>query len=549
MYQRWLKTSAFALAVAGLTLGPAFPVASAHAVTAPVSVVAASDTGVAAPLHGSPVSSSGPGLTRLPPGARAVHAVVGPRSSPVAAAPAAASRPTASPQANFDGVSSRDSATVNFNAEFEPPDQGLCVGNGYVVEPVNSAYRIYSTSGKSLAGPFNVNDLFQQGPSEFTSDPRCYYDPTTNTWFATILFIAGGGLGPTSQLLIAVNASGNPSKAWTEYRIDTTDSKNRGCGPSLGGCFGDQPTLGIDQNNLYVTTNEFGITSNTFNGAQVFAFAKRDLMAGNPVHFAVFKNLLNADRSMATSVQPAISTGSPAGEFFLNSLDPNATGDNRIGVWALTNGAVVASGGKPTLSTILTRSEPYAVPPNAVQKGSTSLLTSDDDRMQQTEYINGTVWGELDTALEITGDTATRAAAAWMAVEPTIRSGRISSATIAKQGYVATAGNFVLYPALQVDDAGNAAMVFTVSGASLYPSAAIASLAAGTSKFGPVKIAATGSGPYDPNATRWGDYSWAIMDPAHDAFWLATEYMPPRPSQTTDRLRNWGTRVLEVSPG
>jgi hypothetical protein len=549
MYQRWLKGSALALAVGALTLGPVVPVTNAHAATAQVTVFTPSDAGVTAPLHGSQVSSSSGRLTRLPPGVRAVHAVVGPRSSPVAAAAAPASRPAATLLANFDGVSSRDSASVNFNAEFEPPDQGLCVGNGYVVEPVNSAYRIYRTSGRSLAGPFNVNDLFQQGPSEFTSDPRCYYDPTTNTWFATIVFIAGGGFGPTSQLLIAVNSSGNPSNAWTEYQIDTTDSNNKGCGPSLGGCFGDQPTLGIDQNNLYVTTNEFGITSNTANGAQVFAFAKRDLVAGNPVHFAIFKNLLNADRSMATSVQPAISTGTPAGEFFLNSLDPNGTGDNRIGVWALTNGAVVASGGKPTLSSILIGSEPYAVPPDAVQKGSTSLLASDDDRMQQTQYINGTVWGELDTALDIAGDTALRAAAAWMAVQPTIRSGRISGATIAQQAYVDMPGNFVLYPALQVGDGGNAAMVFTLSGAGLYPSAAFASLTAGSSNFGGITIAAAGSGPYDRDATRWGDYSWAVRDPANDAFWLATEYMPPRRSQTPDRLRNWGTRVLEVSAG
>src|SRR5258708_27012951 len=32
---------------------------------------------------------------------------------------------------NFDGVSSLDSAITNFGAGFEPPDQGLCVGNGF----------------------------------------------------------------------------------------------------------------------------------------------------------------------------------------------------------------------------------------------------------------------------------------------------------------------------------------------------------------------------------------------------------------------------------
>ena len=89
---------------------------------------------------------------------------------------------------NFNGTSSNDSRKTNFNQEFEPPDQGLCVGNGFVMEPVNSAYRIFKTNGHTLEGPINVNDLFDQGATQFTSDPRCYYDPTTNTWFATILY-------------------------------------------------------------------------------------------------------------------------------------------------------------------------------------------------------------------------------------------------------------------------------------------------------------------------------------------------------------------------
>ncbi len=65
---------------------------------------------------------------------------------------------------------------TNFGPEFEPPDQGLCAGNGFVLEPVNSAYRVYRTDGSTVVGPFNVNDIFNVGGAEFTSDPRCYFD-------------------------------------------------------------------------------------------------------------------------------------------------------------------------------------------------------------------------------------------------------------------------------------------------------------------------------------------------------------------------------------
>ncbi len=66
--------------------------------------------------------------------------------------------------ANFNGVSSKDSAVTNFGAQFEPPDQGLCVGNGYVVEMVNSAYTVYKPNGTVVTGPYNVNGRSTRAP-------------------------------------------------------------------------------------------------------------------------------------------------------------------------------------------------------------------------------------------------------------------------------------------------------------------------------------------------------------------------------------------------
>jgi hypothetical protein len=91
-------------------------------------------------------------------------------------------------------------------------------------------------------------------------------------------------------------------------------------------------------------------------------------------------------------------------------------------------------------------------------------------------------------------------------------------------------------------------MVFTETSASEFPSAAYARLGAGSSSFGPVSVAASGSGPYFRKSTRWGDYSFAVPG-ASDTAWLATEYMPPKSSQTTDGMQNWGTRVFQVPLG
>ncbi len=539
--------------VMGLTcVGLAAPLSSVGAGAAStVTVYAPATVGVVAPTTGPTAAPTGQTTTHTQRGARTrSSATSSTQAAALATAAGATTGAASSVLSNFNGTSSNDSRKTNFNQEFEPPDQGLCVGNGFVLEPVNSAYRIFNTSGKTLEGPTNVNDLFDLGSTQFTSDPRCYYDPTSNTWFATILFLSGGENvdGKSSQLEIAVNSTGNPENLWTQYEVDTTSAGGNGCP-----CFGDQPTLGIDQDNLYVTTNEFSILGPQFNGAQVYAFSKKDLVAGKPAHFAHFGHL-HIGGTLAGSVQPAITTGNSNAEFFLSTQnsrggDKNAAQGSQIGVWAMTNRTALQHGASPVLSSTLISSEAYGQPPGATQKGATTHIDSGDDRMQQTQYINGTIWGEVTTSVNIVHDATVRAGAAWFSVQPTLKNNHIGASTIPRQGYVVLAGNNVIYPAVQVLPSGDAAMVFTVTGADHFPSAAYAVMGTGHSAFGAIHIVAAGSGPYAKKSTRWGDYSWAVIDPSSNGVWLATEYVPPKSSQTPDRQSNWGTRVFEVAVG
>jgi hypothetical protein len=471
--------------------------------------------------------SAGPAVTpAFPRGARRLPSGTFSKTEAVPSAPASAATTTSSPLVNFNGVSSRDSQFTNYNLKFEPPDQGLCKGSNFVLEAVNSAYRVYGTSGRSLRGPFNINDLFNVGGKEFTSDPRCWFDPATQTWFAIVLFLNASSTG--SSLLIAVRHNPDPRGLWNEYAINTTDVGN-GCP-----CFGDQPRIGIDQHTL---------------GAEVWAFDKSQLVAGAAsLNFARFAHLKIAGQ-LTQAPQPALSAGTPNAEYFLSSLDFSGHGDRRIGVWAMTKRGQVGAGGMPVLSSVVVGSEAYANPPPAPQKGATSTLDSGDDQMQQAEFAGGTVWGELGTAVRPAGDSSVRAGTAWFQVKPSLGAAGITGASIVRQGYIAAIGQYELYPAVQPDAAGNAAVVFTLTSSLLFPSAAYASLKAGASNFGPLVVAAPGAGPYDPKATRWGDYSFAVPDDTSNSAWFATEYMPPKSSQTTTGARNWGTRVFRVPLG
>src|SRR5262249_42967056 len=162
-------------------------------------------------------------------------------------------------------------------------------------------------------------------------------------------------------------------------------------------------------------------------------------VALGPVHFVHFDKL-NIGGAPSFAVQPAITTGNPAAEYFLSSIDPNETFDSRIGVWALTNKGAVAKGEVPTLSSLVLGSEPVGIPPLAEQRGGESLIETGDDRMQQTQFMKGEIWGALDTAASVGADPEPRAAGAWFQVRATLSAGVISSAHIDRQGYVGVPG-------------------------------------------------------------------------------------------------------------
>lgn len=258
---------------------------------------------------------------------------------------------------NFNGVSSVDSMNVN-GFDLEPPDQGLCVGNGVVIDIVNLALTVYNPNGTIKVGPIAANVFFGEPAAEFLSDPRCYFDPASNHFFFTILGIDPTNTASHTDIAVLTATRGLVNV----FQIDTTDLTDPGCP-----CFGDQPLFGIDQFNVYISNNEFPIVGPGFNGAQVYAVSKSQLVAGDPTpNFVHFGNL-GIGGTIAASVEPAITVDhNAAAEYFLNSLDPFGTFDNRVGVWAMTNRSAVTSGiGMPNFSNTLVTTETYGFPPLA----------------------------------------------------------------------------------------------------------------------------------------------------------------------------------------
>jgi hypothetical protein len=196
----------------------------------------------------------------------------------------------------------------------EPPDQGMCVGNGDVVEVVNDVFNVFSAStGASLlpdntstnivAGfPRNVNhaidlnSFYGYPPAinrttgvrgQFVTDPSCIYDAQTQRFFLVSLTLDSQVPGPcqgvfscVNHLDLAVSQTSDPTGSWNIYKIDVTNDGTNTGGVNPGPYLGDYPHIGADANGIYLTTNSYPWHENGFSGAQIYALSKAQLAAG-----------------------------------------------------------------------------------------------------------------------------------------------------------------------------------------------------------------------------------------------------------------------------
>jgi hypothetical protein len=433
----------------------------------------------------------------------------------------------------------------------------------------------------------------------------------------------------TNHLDLAVSNTSDPAGTWTIYRIPVQDdgtggTPNHHCSAGTEtaaplptnptACLGDYPHIGSDNNGIYLTTNEYSFFGPEFHGAQVYAFSKAQL-ASRPATVAVtqfdthgldtFGFALNGF-TLWPSTTPGGSGDPNAGgtEYFLSSnaaAEAHDTGDGKstahtstqLLVWALTNTSSL-NAGTPALALGNTELDvgQYAVPPPATQKSgpqplrtclnnnscslvlegvkdpfaeTSASLDSNDTRMQQVMWVNGQLWGALDTALSIS--SAKQAGIEWFDAAPSTAT-RSLTATLTASGYVGLGNDNLTYPAIGVTSSGTGVMAFTLVGSDFYPSAGYAPVT--SAGVGTVHIAAPGVGPDDgftnyklfgdpPGTTRprWGDYGAAV--PFGSNVWIASEYIGQscsfstyqqtafRCGNTRTALANWGTRISEVS--
>ena len=556
--------------------------------------------------------------------------------SPGKGSPSAAGRITKSNphvQYSFEGLNHRDSRLASGGNQFsgEPADQGLCVGNGYLLESVNSALRVYdATTGAPMSPVLSLNQFYgfppaidRSGPvfvfGPFTFDISCHYDPHSNRWFHLAVDLdqdpATGAFTGKNYLDLAVSTSGDPTGSWHIYRIPGMNDGSEGTPDhdcAGGPCFADFPHIGVDENGVYITTNEFPLFAAGFTGAQVYAISKQALITG-----AADLDVFLFDTSQPAwdvrggepgfTVWPALPAGGQfetaggGGNYFVSSnavFDDERGDSEEIIVWALSN-TVSLNSATPALelTNTIVPSLRYAIPANSVQKQgpfplgeclndrqrsffgdhcgralfglppqrvSVGTIDTGDSRVLDARHANGKLWAVLGTAVDVSGQQ--RTGVGWFILDTSVSSGSVS-ASMRREGILALAGESLAYPTVGVTTAGRGVIGFTRVGETLHPSVGYATLddIAGAGLVHMIREGQStqdGFTEYPPiggNRPRWGDYGAAAVD-GRDVY-VAGQYIEQPPCTLIDyintsltcfgyrtSLANWSTRVTKLVP-
>jgi hypothetical protein len=412
------------------------------------------------------------------------------------------------------------------------PDTQLAAGPNSLLELVNASGSVWTKSGK-LLGMFDLNSFFPVPAGYTIGNPRVAYDRQSGRWLATA--VASDGQYDSIAYL-ASSLTDDPLGSWHAYTVASNQS----------GIFYDQPKLGISDDKVVLSWNDFDQAATTFLGEEIWILDKSNVLQG----IAATVGVIGPDPNRF-GIAPAWSLSATSDEYLLyNNADP-ALGQNS---------------GQPTLGVVRISGTPSQgnlswhewdlpmpatnVPPAAIQPGTAPTIATDDDRLQNAVWQDGVLWTAANDACQPPGGSTLRACLRLVQVDTH------SSTPQLLQSFDASVPDADLfYPVVTLDALGNAFVAYNESSASAFPSVRattqLATAPAGTltasvlvaQSAGAYNACATGCDTAQAPASHWGHYSGAAPDPSDPTrIWLAGEDVPSPTNPTT-----WGTSAGELT--
>src|SRR5437588_2019789 len=438
-----------------------------------------------------------------------------------------------------------------------PPDSMGAVGPSQFLIFVNGRLRTFNKTTGAADGVINADpDIFfssvmTNAPVNFTSDPQVRYDRLAGRWILIIIDVPSSssrsvGDMPNRVLIAVSNAASagviTANTVWSFYFIPQNT-----VGGANTGQFLDYPSLGIDNNALYIGGNMFGAVSGSFAGTSAFVVRKSSILNGGPIVVTAFRGLISGGDG----------PDSPRG---VDNYDPAATEGYIIGPSDTSFGELVMRrisdpSGTPSISgNIAITVNATAWPINIDHFGNTGdtngQLDALDDRLFAAQIRNGRLWTAHNIAVDANGiaqpcsvpnpggpcDSNRRTGVRWYELNVPTGSGTptvVQSGTIYDPTALVSSARQYWIPSVAVSGQGHAALGFSTAGTPFRVNAATTGRLTGDALGtvnAPALLTVSGASynPLDNSGqpiNRWGDYSFTSVDPNDDmTMWTLQEF-------------------------
>ena len=420
---------------------------------------------------------------------------------------------------SFDGIPSPG---------YAPSDSNMAVGPNHIVETVNVQYAVYSKNGTLLAGPTNIQTLFQPlgGNCAGTyGDPVVLYDRPADRWVISYI-----GSGSSAAECVAVSKSNDPTGAYYLY------------GYSFGSNLNDYPKLSTwatTTNSAYLATYNIFLNGQSFGGADLCGFDRTKMQAGDKTATMLCQRTPNTEGGYLPSDIDGPTTPADGTPGLFITWQNASPGQLYLRKLTLNFAAGTATRSSPTTISVANPrlacgSGGTCVP----QSGTTETLDTLGDRMMYRFAIRH--FADHDRAvINHAVANGSQVAVRWYELyDPA------GSVTLNQQGTFAPDSTYRWMGSIAEDKNGDIGLGYSASSSSIHPAirftGRVPTDAAGTMESETSIV--EGAGSQTSGLSRWGDYTAMQVDPSDDCtFWYVDQY------EKTNGTFNWSTNIASFS--
>lgn len=179
-----------------------------------------------------------------------------------------------------------------------PADNSIAISNGgIIISTTNYSFNVYDTLGTAITQNVTWQTFMDDTTlKSMIFDPRVIYDKLHDRF---ILVVLHGTSPSTSRLLTCFSKSNNPIDGWRIYKLSGNPFNNT--------AWTDFPTIGINDDELFINGNQFGPASQNFSwkGSYIYQIGLAEGYQGDSLEFVTWNQIAAPDGAEPITMYPA----------------------------------------------------------------------------------------------------------------------------------------------------------------------------------------------------------------------------------------------------